>query len=111
MDNENYILKKEINWFGKLITVGTIYVKKNGDYWWPIYNGAHVPSMQIDFMTIRNNPEYFKKQEVDRVYSEKEYLEFGEECFNAARKNNSEWYYKYKSFSDFMNDKNKVNNG
>lgn len=40
-------------------------------------------------------------------YSEKEYLEFGEECFNAARKNNSEWHFLYKSFSDFMNDKNK----
>lgn len=109
MGNENYILQKEINWFGKLITVGTIYVKKDGGYWFPV--GTNTPSMRVDFMTIRNNPEYFKKQEVDRVYSEKEYLEFGEECFNAARKNNSEWYVLYKSFSDFMNDKNKVNNG
>ena len=46
-----------------------------------------------------------------KFYSEKEYLELGEECFNAARINDTGWYVKYKSFSDFMNYKNRVNNG
>lgn len=40
-----------------------------------------------------------------KVYSQKEYLQFGQECFGAARKNNSEWYYKFKNFSDYMNSK------
>jgi len=40
------------------------------------------------------------------MVSYKEYLQFGEDCFNAARKNNSEWYFMYESFSDFMNSAN-----
>lgn len=44
-----------------------------------------------------------------KVYSQKEYLQFGQECFNAARKNNTEWYFKYKNFSDYMNIKSEVN--
>ena len=40
------------------------------------------------------------------LYDEKQYLQFGQDCFNASRKNNSEWYFKYKSFSDFMNSRN-----
>lgn len=40
-----------------------------------------------------------------KVYSQKEYLQFGEQVFNAARKNNTELYYKFKNFSDYMNSK------
>lgn len=52
-----------------------------------------------EFLWYREDNEIIK----DKKYSEQEYLEFGEGCFNAARKNNSEWYYRYKNFSDYMN--------
>ena len=42
-------------------------------------------------------------EDVSKQVTYKEYLQFGEDCFNAARKNNSEWYYKFKNFSDYMN--------
>ena len=47
----------------------------------------------------------FEDEVNKKVYSQKEYLQFGQECFEAARKNNSEWYYKFKNFSDYMNSK------
>lgn len=55
---EKYILRKSVNWFGTYIPQGTIYVQHGKDYYWPIINDAHCPSMQIDFMTVTNNP-YF----------------------------------------------------
>lgn len=56
----NYILKQDFNWFGKNIPEGTIYVQHGADYWWPVINGAHAPTMQVDFMTVRRNTEYFE---------------------------------------------------
>jgi hypothetical protein len=51
------------------------------------------------FIWYREDNEIIK----DKKYSEQQYLEFGQKCFEAARKNNSEWYYKFKNFSDYMN--------
>jgi hypothetical protein len=45
-------------------------------------------------------------EELDsKLFTYKEYLQFGQRCFDAARKNNSEWYFKYKDFSSYMNSK------
>lgn len=55
------------------------------------------------FMWYREDNEIIK----DKKYSEQDYLEFGQKCFEAARKNNSEWYYKFKNFSDYMNKESK----
>lgn len=59
---------------------------------------------------VENNEKFFKlkEEETTRTYTEKEYLQFGEECFKAAREsdyNPPYWYanYKCKSFSDYMN--------
>lgn len=56
-----YILQKDIDWFGKKITAGTRYVAHGNDYYWPVINDAHCPSCQVDFYTVKNNPEYFKR--------------------------------------------------
>jgi hypothetical protein len=58
--NMPHVLLKDFNWFGKTIPAGTIYKKHGADYWWPVMlDGSHVPTMQVDFYTVLNNPEYF----------------------------------------------------
>lgn len=57
----NYILQQDINFFGRIIKAGTVYVQKGADYYWPIINDAHVPTGQLDFYTVKNNPEWFKE--------------------------------------------------
>lgn len=59
-----YILQKDTDFFGRLIKAGTKYVQHGQDYYWPIINGAHVPSCQLDFYTVKNNPEYFKAEHI-----------------------------------------------
>lgn len=55
-----HVLLKDFNWFGKTIPAGTVYVKHGEDYWWPVTtDGAHIPTMQVDYRTVLNNPEYF----------------------------------------------------
>lgn len=58
----NYILQQDINFFGRLIKAGTLYVQHGADYYWPVINGAHVPAGQLDFYTVKNNPEWFKEE-------------------------------------------------
>lgn len=58
----NYILQKDIDFFGRKIKAGTLYVQHGADYYWPVINDAHVPSCQLDFYTVKNNPEYFKAE-------------------------------------------------
>lgn len=62
----NYILQKDFNWFGRNIPKGTLYVQHGADYWWPVIGAqqVHVPTMQIDYMTIRNNPEWFLQEPI-----------------------------------------------
>lgn len=57
-----YILQKDFNWFGTIIPAGTKYVPHGDDHYWPVIDGAHCPSGQLDFYTVKNNPEYFKSQ-------------------------------------------------
>lgn len=61
----NYIIQKDFNWFGKIIPAGTRYVPHGADYWWPVVNGAHIPTMQLDFRTIKNNQEWFKPEPIE----------------------------------------------
>jgi hypothetical protein len=74
----NYILQKDFNWFGRVIPQGTRYVPHGKDYWWPVLgkDQAHVPTMQVDFMTIRNNEEYFKRESIE--------VALFEGCFGSA---------------------------
>lgn len=58
-EREDYILQQEINFFGKIIPKGTLFIRKGEDYWWPVIDGAHCPHYQVSFMITRNNPEYF----------------------------------------------------
>lgn len=57
--NKSFVLLKDIDWFGKLIPSGTIYKQVNADYFHPMINSARCPSMQINFYTVLNNPQYF----------------------------------------------------
>jgi hypothetical protein len=59
-----YILQKDIDFFGKKIPAGTKYIQHGNDYWWPVIDGAHCPSGQVDFYTVRENPEYFKREQI-----------------------------------------------
>lgn len=63
----NYILQKDFNWFGRTIPKGTVYVQHGADYWWPVIGiqQVHVPTMQVDHMTIRNNPEWFLQEPIE----------------------------------------------
>jgi hypothetical protein len=54
-----YKLKNDFNWFGLIIPAGTMYIQHGADYWWPVIDDAHVPALQVDFRTVRNNPEWF----------------------------------------------------
>lgn len=55
----DYVLLKNIDWFGTIIEAGTIYKSHGNDYWWPVIDTAHCPSLQVDFRTVLNSPEYF----------------------------------------------------
>jgi len=54
-----FVLLKDIDWFGRLISAGTIYRQISGDYYHPIIKGARCPSLQLDFYTVKNNGQYF----------------------------------------------------
>ena len=56
---KEFVLLKDIDWFGKQIPAGTIYKQVNADYYHPTVNGAQCPSMSVDFYTVLNNPQYF----------------------------------------------------
>jgi len=56
---KEFVLLKDMDWFGKSIPSGTIYRQVNDDYYHPIVNSARCPSMQVDFYTVLNNPQYF----------------------------------------------------
>lgn len=55
----DWVLLKEINWFGRTVPSGTIYKQVNADHYHPIIKGARCPSLSIDFYTVKNNKEYF----------------------------------------------------
>lgn len=59
MKKKDYILLRDINWFGREINAGTVYRQTSADYYQPIINSARCPSLQIDFYTVKNNPIYF----------------------------------------------------
>lgn len=61
----NYILQKDCNFFGSVIPAGTRYVQHGADYWWPEIKEAHCPSLQIDFRSVGNNPEWFKAAPIE----------------------------------------------
>lgn len=61
----DYLLQKNCNWFGKFIPAGTLYVQVNADEWVPVIDGARLPSMMVDFYTVRNNESYFKPFEFE----------------------------------------------
>lgn len=56
---KQFVLLKDIDWFGKLIPAGTIYKQVNSDRYHPMVNYARCPSMEVDFYTVLNNPQYF----------------------------------------------------
>lgn len=55
----DYVLLSDVDFFGRRIQAGTIFKQINGDYWQPTIKSARCPSLQIDFMIVRNNPQYF----------------------------------------------------
>lgn len=55
----DWVLLKDINFFGRNIPAGTIYKQVNADHYHPILNGARCLSYVVDFMIVKNNPEYF----------------------------------------------------
>lgn len=59
MSKSRWVLLKDVNFFGRHIPAGTIFHQVGDNYYWPSVNGARVPAMQIDFYTVKNNPEYF----------------------------------------------------
>lgn len=59
---ETYILLKDFNWFGEIIEKGAIYkrYKSTKDKFRCFtINGNECPVFDLNFMTVRNNPEYF----------------------------------------------------
>ena len=111
MDNKKvYILQKDLPDYSageEFVFNGEHYEAKNKcedgcvGRWSKKYVEDNPESWEPETRTMNKNevvaPEMFP------MVSYKEYLQFGEDCFNAARKNNSEWYYKFKNFSDYMN--------
>lgn len=57
---EDYILETPQNIYGMFIPAGTLFRKKNADWWYPVVNDAELPSYAVHFMVVRNNPTYFK---------------------------------------------------
>lgn len=55
----DWILQQEINWFGRLIPVGTVYKQVNADHYHPMINGAQCPSLSVNFYTVKCNEAYF----------------------------------------------------
>lgn len=56
---QDYLLQKEMNWFGRIIPKDTLYIQMSKDYWIPSIDGARIPAMQLDFYTVKNNADYF----------------------------------------------------
>lgn len=56
---KEFVLLKDMDWFGKPIPAGTIYRQVNADYYHPMLSGARCPAMQVGFYTVLNNPQYF----------------------------------------------------
>lgn len=61
---EDYILQTPQNIYGMFFPAGTEYWKINGDWWYPLVNGAILPAYAVHFTVIKNNPTYFKLVEV-----------------------------------------------
>lgn len=76
---QDWILKKEINFFGKIIPEGTVYQQVSADYYHPIVKGNGCPSLQVDFYIIKNNPEYF----IPYSYDIKEAFDHKKRCIRA----------------------------
>jgi hypothetical protein len=55
----HYTLQQEVNFFGKIIPKGALFVQVNEDWWHPVFDSKQHPSMAVDFSVVRNNPEYF----------------------------------------------------
>jgi|GEM_PF-6392651 len=55
----DYLLRQQINWFGRTIPAQTLYIQISNDYWIPSINGARVTTMRLDFYTVLNNTDYF----------------------------------------------------
>ena len=57
--NKDYVLLKDIDYFGRQIPAGTIYKQVNADDWHPMIDNAQCPHLKITFVTVRANPSYF----------------------------------------------------
>lgn len=56
---KEFVLLKNIDWFGEPIKAGTIYKQVNSDDYHPIIRGSQRPTMKVDFHTVISNDEYF----------------------------------------------------
>jgi hypothetical protein len=61
LEYENYVLTRDMDYFGKTIPKGTIYFrcKGNADIFIPEYDGNYCPSESLHFTRLVNNEEYF----------------------------------------------------
>ena len=62
-----YELKKDFNWFGKIIPKGTLYIQMESDpdRYECRSEGNIKPAYNLTFHTVKNNEEYFKKVTID----------------------------------------------
>ena len=59
---EIYVLLKDANWFGKIIKKGAIYKQYSNTkdkFRCFTIDGNECPHLDLTFMTVRNNSEYF----------------------------------------------------
>jgi hypothetical protein len=70
----DWVLQKDMDFFGRTIPKGTIYKQVNSDYYHPIVNGNRCPSLQVDFYIVKNNPDYFQPYETDLQLEAKDHI-------------------------------------
>ncbi len=56
----DYILQQPMNIYGMFFSVGTEYWRVNEDWWYPLIDGAILPSYAVHFTVIMGNDTYFK---------------------------------------------------
>lgn len=59
----DWILQKDVNFFGRYIPAGTIFVQVNADSYHPIIGGNSCPSCAVDFYIVKKNTDYFLPNE------------------------------------------------
>ncbi len=59
---KQFELQKDVNFFGRMIPKGTIYTELgNRDLYQPQFNGSKHPNLELSFMVVLANEEYFKQ--------------------------------------------------